>query len=159
MAVEEIEAMTAVVIEAEDASGAVADAIGVAARRARADATFRPPNMLRRKAANPAATIRVASITVAATSAGKTTVAVSRADSNLADPNSVASTIAVRRLLVSPAHPLPLMLWKNPFCSPANRSQNIAASRWLHLLRPSSNRNITNRCPRWKTQLPFHPAT
>jgi hypothetical protein len=115
--------------------------------------------MLRRKAANPAATIRVASITVAATSAGKTTVSVNHADSNRADPNSVASTIAVRRLLVSLACPLPLMLWKNPSFSQANRSQNIAASQQPRRLRRSSSRNTTSRHPKSKMQLPARLAT
>jgi hypothetical protein len=154
----EIAVMTEAVIAAEDASGAVEDAIEVAARRAREGAIFRHPNTLRRKA-NPAVASRVVTITVVATSAVRTIAAVNRADSSRADLNSVVSTIAVQRLLVSLARPLQPMLWKNLSCSPASRSQNIAASLPPRLLRPSSNRNITRRNTKLKTQLPSHPAT
>lgn len=144
-------------IAAGGVSGAAADAIGVAVRKAPAGAIFPLRNMLRRKAI-PAATIRVATTTVAEISAGRT-IAARRAASNTAAPSSVVLTIGAPRIRVSRAHLLPRNPRRSRFFFPANRSQNIAASRQPRLLRPWLNPNTTKRNRNSMKRIHASPAT
>jgi hypothetical protein len=126
-AVAEIVAVTVVAIAvatvvAADVGDAVADAsaAAVGALRVPADAICLPPNMLRRKVASRAETIRVVTTTVARTTAAseaRKIAAARHAVSNPVDRRSAALTIARLKL---PVPPHPELSRKNLFFFPAS---------------------------------------
>lgn len=107
--------------------------------------------MLRRKAANLAATSRVATTTVA-----RKTAAALRVVLNLVAQRSAALTIARLKL---PVPPHPALSRKSPFFFPASLLPSIAASLWPRLFRQSSSRNLMNRNPKSKKQLRARQVT
>lgn len=107
-----------------------------------------------RRAANLAATIRVAMKIAAATSAAAKIEAANRAASNHVAPHNAASTIARRNL---PVPPHPALSRKSPFFSPANLLPNIVASPSPLLCRPSSSRKIWSHNLKSKKRFRAHP--
>jgi hypothetical protein len=109
IAVETAVEIAAVIVAVAGAGAAVADVTVADARQARpsAAATCRPPNTLRRKAVNLAATIRAATITVAAISAALKIAPASRVVSNHVGPRSAGSIIARRIFSILPVPPRP----------------------------------------------------
>jgi hypothetical protein len=152
----------AVIVAEVDAGAAEADAIVADARRVRAAEICLPRNMLRRKAVNLGVTIRVATITAAATKEATKLGVASRVDSNLGVPSSTVLTIVAPRIPAQPASRLPRMLprmqRKNRFFFPASLWRSIAASLSPRLLRPLPSRNHTSRSPKSKRQPPVHQA-
>jgi hypothetical protein len=163
LAVAEIVAVTVVGIAAAtvvvaDVGAAVADASAAAAGALRvpAAAICLRLNMLRRKAASLAETIRVVTTTVARTTAAREArkiAAAHRVDSNPAVPRSVALIIARQKL------PHPELPRKSPFFFPANLLPSIVASLRPRPFRLLLNRNLMNRSPKSKKQLRAHPVT
>jgi hypothetical protein len=153
-AAEIVVVIVAATVAVADAGAAVADVnAAVGAHRVQVDAIYRPPNMLRRKAASLAVTILAATIIVAKTTAASEArkIAVARrVVSNLAAPLS-AALIIVRRNL--PVPPLPALSRKNPFFSRASLSPSIVASLRPRPFRPSSRRNLTSRNQKSKKHL------
>lgn len=144
-------------VVAADVGAAVVDVnvVVVGARRVPADAICLPPNMLRRKVASRAETIRVVTTTVARTTAAREArkiAAARRVVLNLAVPRSVA-LITARQKLPHPALPR-----RNPFFCPASLWPSIVVSLRLRPFRLSLNRNLTSRNPKSKKQLRAHPV-
>jgi hypothetical protein len=150
----------AVIVAVAGAGAAVADVTAVDVRKAHrlAAATCLPPSTLRRKAVNLAATIRAATITVAAISALKTAPA-SRAVSNHVARRSAGSIIARRIFSILPVPPRPSMPRKNPLFCLASLWPNIVASQWPRLFLPLSSRNLTSRNLKAKKQFLVPPET
>lgn len=156
-------ALIAAVIVAEvDAGAAEADAIVAVARKVRVAGICPPRNMLRRKAVNLAGTIRVATITAAATKEATKLGVASRVDSNLGVPSSAVLTIVAPRIPAQPAPRLPRMLprrqRKNRFFFPASLWRSIAVSLSPRLRRRLSSSNHTSRSLKLKRQPPVHQA-
>jgi hypothetical protein len=108
---------------------------------------------------NLAATIRAATITVAAISAALKIAPASRVVSNHVVPRSAGSIIARRKLSIRPVPPPPSMPRKNPSFCLANLSPNIVASPWLRPFLQLSSRNLTSRNLKSKKQFLAHPET
>jgi hypothetical protein len=153
--------IAAVIVAVAGAGAAVADVTVADARQARpsAAATCRPPNTLRRKAVNLAATIRAATITVAAISAALKIAPASRVVSNHVAPRSAGSIIARRIFSNLPVPPRPSRPRKNPSFCLANLSPSIAASPRPRPFLQLSSRNPTSRNLKAKKQFLVPPQT
>jgi hypothetical protein len=161
IAVEIAAEIAAVIVAVAGAGAAAADVTAVDARKAQpsAAATCLPPSTLHRKAVNLAATIRAATITVAAISAALKIAPASRVVSNHVAPRSAGSIIARRILSILPVPPHPSRPPKNPSFCLANLSPSIVASPRPRPFLQLSSRNLTSRNLKAKKQFLVPPET
>jgi len=144
-----VAAIVVVTVAEVDAGAGEADAIVAGARKVRVAGICLPRNTPLRKVVNLAETIRVATITAAATKGATKIGADSRVDSNLEVPSSAALTIVAPRIPAKPASRLPPILPRIPgmnrFCYPANLWRSIVANRSPRFHRRLSSKKHMSR--------------